>query len=1529
MIVPFRLIFLIAFVATGFTGGSLSMASLIVNGSFEQTDKRNFPDRWKFGDPAKNRIETEDGQKFLRIELNTPNAAITSQKVAIDPSYASVTVKLKMRAGGLKVGAEAWNTGRVQLLFLDKNSEKAGDWNAINLAKDQPWTEHTSTLDVPKNAVALEVACGIWGASGTVDFDEVSVIAKPKELPIGQRLDWKSIVTEVTRTRGTIDLSGEWLFKLADGDSVNSPAGAWGVRSVPASIPAPTQRMWYERDVHIPQEWADRRIELELRRVSTDAKLWVNGQPAGNYAWPGGTTDITKLVKTGELNTLRLLVISVDDRTEVEVLMGYATNTKEKAELKTRGLIGPVALHSSPAGARATDVLLRAVVSDKTLLVDLESDRAVPQETSVVATPVGGGDAVTLMRVGEITSAADGRTHTATFQWPDVKLWDVGQPNLYRVLIDVKGTDGLDDQISVPTFGFREFRLDGRQFLLNGTRIHLRPALLGQSGAGLGSDVKALLKRGFNFGEIWPEDQSRRGTPVNDDALIAEADAAGLLVTGNALHMRDFVTDIAKWDLPATRAEYARQMEPLVRRWRNHPSVVMWDTSGNLFQSQADGAPETLGKRDFISQQEYSDLAKRAQTLISMVKALDPTRPLFTHFGTYIGDVYTSNLYLNFIPLQEREEWMTEWSKNGQMPFMAVEFGVPFWSTWTRGRAGFAQSGHAEVFLTEWAARYLGKRAYTLEPPAFRALLSERFIGGTDRLREYDKVWWWDKKHLIFTRSESFQRVQDLYVTNTWRAWRTLGISGGMIPWDNGMEAPSLESVNGPTLAWIAGPETALLAKDHHFYAGSTVEKQGVLINDLRSPQQYEVKWEASVGQTVVGGDAVAGTVGVGDIVKLPIRFVAGPHGSGRITLTARIGDNIHKDQFDFNVFAAEPKSAGEIITFDPRGETTQLLQNLGYSIRSWTGDSLTSDQTLVIGQRALSGDGRTGQRDLPRDLAPFIQAGGRVLVMAQDPAWMRHAWQLRVANHVARRAYAIDASHPVLAGLDDEALRDWNGAGSLIDGNPRYPGYEWTLQYGWRNGNRGSITSAAIEKPHRSSLRPILECEFDLAYSPLMEMEFGAGRVTFCTLDIESRGEADPAAIKLIRQLLEHVRTAPIVAKAKRVTYVGDDAGAATLKELGLRFERPAPPDASPAALGDLIIIGGGQIDEAAIRERAEAGCRIVVLRRTDPAPILGATFTRVEAFHGSTATPAWTEAAGLSASDLHYRADTAAWLVQPSAVIDVAADGMLARATIGKSNVLFVQASPDAVPADEKRYLRFTRWRQTRVLSQVLANAGATFEQDDRLLQLLHEPDHAWMLAGAWNANLTAAQPESPRRVWRTDPGTSEAAKSLIASGDLGNGQTVPVPAYMESYGPEWRWVDGEVVFRKQINLPARLAGRDMFWSLGRVDEKETSYVNGKEIGSSAHWLLGRGHKVPATVFKAGENTLAVRVFDTGIHGGLCGDPSHLYVRVLPKTRVAFYHEDYIDDGVDESATDVAGWQRAAAARSIADNPYRYYRW
>jgi|GEM_PF-5989218 len=111
------------------------------------------------------------------------------------------------------------------------------------------------------------------------------------------------------------------------------------------------------------------------------------------------------------------------------------------------------------------------------------------------------------------------------------------------------------------------------------------------------------------------------------------------------------------------------------------------------------------------------------------------------------------------------------------------------------------------------------------------------------------------------------------------------------------------------------------------------------------------------------------------------------------------------------------------------------------------------------------------------------------------------------------------------------------------------------------------------------------------------------------------------------------------------------------------------------------------------------------------------------------------------------------------------------------------------------------------------------------------------------------------------------------------------------------------------------------------GRVDETETSFLNGRQVGHSKHWLFPRAYSVPQGVIKPGQNVIAVRVWDEGIHGGMAGNPQYLYLKVQGEDP-GFYHEDYVSDQ-PSPGTDKSQWKQFNEQWKVADNPYRYYRW
>lgn len=343
-------------------------------------------------------------------------------------------------------------------------------------------------------------------------------------------------------------------------------------------------------------------------------------------------------------------------------------------------------------------------------------------------------------------------------------MWNVGQPNLYTLRLEAKGA-GLSDDYA-QEFGFREFWIEGRKYFLNGTEFRARP-ILGGDGGGVREVVdyqnREFLGFGFNLMEDWPNDLTERSHLEFRPVLSDSADHLGLPITGIVNNMGEALGN--NWN-PTSRARYVERMSADVKRFRNHPSIVMWGTTANYFGSVGDENPRNIGRTGFLDNSlGWKQNADRGRELIGEIKKVDPTRPVFTHHGDYVGDVFTSNTYLNLLPLQERIEWLSNWAKNGEMPYWAIEFGTPLYTSLMRGRAGYGPTSASEPLISEFSAIYLGNDAYNLETKSYREQIRARFI----KEQQYNG---WHMEPLI-RQAPNFQALQSLFHTQTDRAWRT------------------------------------------------------------------------------------------------------------------------------------------------------------------------------------------------------------------------------------------------------------------------------------------------------------------------------------------------------------------------------------------------------------------------------------------------------------------------------------------------------------------------------------------------------------------------------------------------------------------------------------------------------------------------------------------------------------------------------------------------------------------------------------
>jgi sialate O-acetylesterase len=104
-----------------------------------------------------------------------------------------------------------------------------------------------------------------------------------------------------------------------------------------------------------------------------------------------------------------------------------------------------------------------------------------------------------------------------------------------------------------------------------------------------------------------------------------------------------------------------------------------------------------------------------------------------------------------------------------------------------------------------------------------------------------------------------------------------------------------------------------------------------------------------------------------------------------------------------------------------------------------------------------------------------------------------------------------------------------------------------------------------------------------------------------------------------------------------------------------------------------------------------------------------------------------------------------------------------------------------------------------------------------------------------------------------------------------------TMALPGLWEAT-PGLNTYDGVVWFRKEIDLPARMAGQSLTLTLGKIDDADSTFFNGVKVGSDSGYDQLRRYQVPATLVRPGRNVIAVRVVDTGGGGGIAGTPAEL---------------------------------------------------
>lgn len=128
-------------------------------------------------------------------------------------------------------------------------------------------------------------------------------------------------------------------------------------------------------------------------------------------------------------------------------------------------------------------------------------------------------------------------------------------------------------------------------------------------------------------------------------------------------------------------------------------------------------------------------------------------------------------------------------------------------------------------------------------------------------------------------------------------------------------------------------------------------------------------------------------------------------------------------------------------------------------------------------------------------------------------------------------------------------------------------------------------------------------------------------------------------------------------------------------------------------------------------------------------------------------------------------------------------------------------------------------------------------------------------------------AAMPKTP-----ADAGLAGTPRWYDTNYIPGGWRRINIPGYWEDQG--LKDLNGVVWYRREIDIPAAMAGKAATVFLGRIVDADELYINGQPAGRTTYLYPQRRYRVPASVLKTGKNLFVVRVSNTAGKGGFVPD-------------------------------------------------------
>ncbi|MCM1036870.1 MAG: glycoside hydrolase family 2 [Bacteroides sp.] len=407
---------------------------------------------------------------------------------------------------------------------------------------------------------------------------------------------------------------------------------------------------WYRQIVNLPENIQGKHIELTFDAVSRVADVYINGAKAGQHIGMFGDfkIDATKYLHPGR-NVIAVRVTGKADGKNTDtgsdaIDFFYASvreseqdggkvDLNEGEKPKAVNLVRDLPhgfWGSEPAGIwqpvtltitnplKVDEVFIKPSLTGATFDLTVKNNDSKKKTynlyTDIIDKATGEALYTGLSKAALSIGGGEKSTVSYSIDRLSPKLWSPTSPNLYDFRFRLTDSKGKEVDCMTETSGFRTFEVKDGHFYLNGRKYWMRganhtPFALEPNSReaadkfmGLLADANIELTRTHNtpWNKLWMEAADRNGLGVS-----FEGTWSWLMIHSTPIPNK-ILLDF-----------WADEWIELLRKYRNHPSLLLWTVNNEMkFYDNDENLERTKEKMRIISE------------VVKRMRAIDPTRPI-------------------------------------------------------------------------------------------------------------------------------------------------------------------------------------------------------------------------------------------------------------------------------------------------------------------------------------------------------------------------------------------------------------------------------------------------------------------------------------------------------------------------------------------------------------------------------------------------------------------------------------------------------------------------------------------------------------------------------------------------------------------------------------------------------------------------------------------------------------------------------------------------------------------------------------